>query len=114
MSFFTPASRSEFSDLVGMLEIVGLVSSSSAGSAASSPSKTGCRALGRAASFGVVKAAVAGQDIKLTETIRADEVIRGLGVTDGLLMAIYVKRRSGLYGLRSMDALHASQKRSWR
>jgi cell division control protein 6 len=38
---FTPVSRSEFSDLVGMLETVGLVSSRSAGSAASSPSKTG-------------------------------------------------------------------------
>jgi cell division control protein 6 len=80
---FTPVSRSEFSDLVGMLEIVGLVSSSSAGSAASSPSKTGRRALGQAASFGVVKGAAAGQDIKLTETIRADEVLRGLGITDG-------------------------------
>jgi cell division control protein 6 len=79
---FTPVSRSEFSDLVGMLETVGLVSWSSAGSAAS-PSKTGRRALGRAASFGVVKGAVAGQDIKLTETIRADEVLRGLGVIDG-------------------------------
>jgi cell division control protein 6 len=79
-NIFTPVSRSEFSDLLGMLETVGLVSSSSAGSAASSPSKTGCRALGRAASFGVVKGAVTGQDIKLTETIRAD---RGLGVTDG-------------------------------
>jgi cell division control protein 6 len=33
--------------------------------------------------FGVVKGAVAGQDIKPTETIRADEVLRGLGVTDG-------------------------------
>jgi cell division control protein 6 len=80
---FTPVSRSEFSDLVGMLETVGLVSSSSAGSAASSPSKTGRRTLGRAASFGVMKGAAAGQDIKLTETIRADEVLRGLGVTDG-------------------------------
>jgi cell division control protein 6 len=73
---FTPVSRSEFSDLVGMLETVGLVSWSSAGSAAS-PSKTGRRALGRAASFGVVKGAVAGQDIKLMETIHADEVLRG-------------------------------------
>jgi cell division control protein 6 len=80
---FTPVSRSEFSDLVGMLGTVRLVSSSSAGSAASSPSKTGRRALGQAASFGVVKGAAAGQDIKLTETIRADEVLRGLGITDG-------------------------------
>ncbi|KAJ8592002.1 hypothetical protein M405DRAFT_891555 [Rhizopogon salebrosus TDB-379] len=67
-----------------MLETVGLVSSSSAGSAASSPSKTGRRALGRTASFGVVKGAATGQGIKLMETIRADEdLLRGLGVTDG-------------------------------
>ncbi|OJA14500.1 hypothetical protein AZE42_04454 [Rhizopogon vesiculosus] len=77
---FTPVSRSEFSDLVGMLETVGLVSSSSA-CIATSPSKTSRRA-GRTASFGVVKAA-AGQDIKLAETVRTDEVLRGLGVSDG-------------------------------
>ncbi|OAX44149.1 P-loop containing nucleoside triphosphate hydrolase protein [Rhizopogon vinicolor AM-OR11-026] len=78
---FTPVSRSEFSDLVGMLETVGLVSSSSA-CIATSPSKTGRRA-GRTASFGIVKAAAAGQDIKLAETVRTDEVLRGLGVSDG-------------------------------
>jgi cell division control protein 6 len=75
---FIPVSRSEFSDLVGMLETVGLVSSRSTGSTASSPSKTGRRALGWAASFGVVKGAVAGQDLKLMETIRVDEVLCGL------------------------------------
>jgi cell division control protein 6 len=30
-----------------------------------------------------MKGAAAGQDIKLTETIHADEVLRGLVVTDG-------------------------------
>jgi cell division control protein 6 len=30
-----------------------------------------------------VKGAAAGQDIKLTETIHTDEVLRGLVVTDG-------------------------------
>jgi hypothetical protein len=83
-----------------MLETVGLVSSSSAGSADSSPSKTGRRALGRAASFGVVKGAAAGQDIKLMETIRVGEVLVSLMA---LLMAMYVKSRSGLYGLGSVD-----------
>lgn len=81
---FTPVSRSEFSDLVGMLETIGLVSSRSTRMATASPSKIGRRALGRAASFGgVAKGAAAGQDIKLAETIRADEVLRGLGVADG-------------------------------
>ncbi|KAG2361336.1 P-loop containing nucleoside triphosphate hydrolase protein [Suillus spraguei] len=80
---FTPVSRSEFSDLIGMLETVGLVASRSTRMATASPSKTGRRALGRAASFGgTAKGAAAGQDIKLPETIRVDEVLRGLGVTD--------------------------------
>jgi cell division control protein 6 len=80
---FTPVSRSEFSDLIGMLETIGLVASRSARMATASPSKTGRRALGRAASFGgAAKGVAAGQDIKLVETIRADEVLRGLGVTD--------------------------------
>ncbi|KAJ8582740.1 hypothetical protein M405DRAFT_885168 [Rhizopogon salebrosus TDB-379] len=82
----TLLASNEFSDLVGMLETVGLVSSSSAGSADSSPSKTGRRALGRAASFGVVKGAAAGQDIKLTETIRVGEVLVSLMA---LLMAMF-------------------------
>ncbi|KAG2126975.1 P-loop containing nucleoside triphosphate hydrolase protein [Suillus bovinus] len=80
---FTPVSRSEFSDLIGMLETIGLVVSRSARVTAASPSKTGRRALGRAVSFGgVVKGATTGQNVKLAETIRADEVLRGLGVTD--------------------------------
>ncbi|KAG1861603.1 P-loop containing nucleoside triphosphate hydrolase protein [Suillus subalutaceus] len=81
---FTPVSRSEFSDLIGMLETIGLVASRSARMSTASPSKTGRRAFSRAASFGgAAKGAAAGQDIKLAETIRADEVLRGLGVTDG-------------------------------
>lgn len=81
---FTPVSRSGFSDLIGMLETLGLVASRSVRMATASPSRTGRRALGRAASFGgAAKGAAAGQDIKLAETIRADEVLRGLGVTDG-------------------------------
>ncbi|KAG2032452.1 P-loop containing nucleoside triphosphate hydrolase protein [Suillus americanus] len=81
---FTPVSRSEFSDLIGMLETIGLVASRSTRMTTASPSKTGRRALSRAVSFGgAAKGAAAGQDIKLAETIRADEVLRGLGVTDG-------------------------------
>ncbi|KAG1807640.1 P-loop containing nucleoside triphosphate hydrolase protein [Suillus subaureus] len=81
---FTPVSRSEFSDLIGMLETIGLVASRSAHMTTASPSKTGRRALSRAVSFGgAAKGAAAGQDIKLAETIRADEILRGLGVADG-------------------------------
>ena len=80
---FNPVSRSEFSDLVGMLETVGLVSLSSTSMTTSSPSKSGHRALGRTVSFGgVAKGAAAGQDIRLVQTIRMDEVLRGLGITD--------------------------------
>jgi hypothetical protein len=51
--------------------------------ATASPSKTGCYALGQAASFsGVAKVAAADQDIKLVETIYVGEVLCGLGITN--------------------------------
>ncbi|KAG2140345.1 hypothetical protein BD769DRAFT_1694887 [Suillus cothurnatus] len=56
---FTPVSRSEFSDLTGMLETIGVMVSS-----------------------GVAKGAAAGQDIKLVETIHVGEVLCGLGITN--------------------------------
>ncbi|KIJ67681.1 hypothetical protein HYDPIDRAFT_25160 [Hydnomerulius pinastri MD-312] len=80
-SVFTPVSRSEFSDLVGILETSGLVSSSTSCSAITSPSKSGRRGFGRTTSFGTPgKGAAAGQDIKLVDSIRVDEMLRGLGV----------------------------------
>lgn len=76
---FSPVSRSEFGDLIGMLEGIGLVSvSSSIGS--SSPVKGGKRAFGRSASFGsgANKGGSTGE-VKLGGGVWADEVLRGLG-----------------------------------
>ncbi|KAH7927512.1 P-loop containing nucleoside triphosphate hydrolase protein [Leucogyrophana mollusca] len=80
---FTPVSRSEFADLVGMLETVGLLSAPTAGSLSgpSTPSKSGRRGFGRSASFGgATKGAGATQEIKLVDSVRLDEVLRGLGI----------------------------------
>jgi cell division control protein 6 len=84
---FTPVSRSEFADLLGMLETVGLVALSSAGGTPGSPSKSGRRALGRAASFGGAKTTVAAgaQEARIADGVRLDEVLLGLGCTGGQL-----------------------------
>lgn len=80
---FTPVSRSEFGDVVGMLEVVGLtsISSSLTSSTGSSPSK---RAFGRSASFGGITKGkgMGGQDVKIAAGVRADEVLRGLGIDE--------------------------------
>ncbi|THH16574.1 hypothetical protein EW146_g4073 [Bondarzewia mesenterica] len=74
---FAPVSRCEFFDLAGMLETVGLISLSSSAGA----SCTKGRKLTRTASFGgAAGKGVTGQDVKFMEGIRADEVLRGLGI----------------------------------
>ncbi|KAA1472809.1 P-loop containing nucleoside triphosphate hydrolase protein [Dentipellis sp. KUC8613] len=76
---FTPVSRSEFSDLAGILETVGLVSLSSPGGVQSSPTK---RKFGRTGSFaGGMNKGGQGQEVKFVQGIRADEVLRGLGIS---------------------------------
>ncbi|KAH0827748.1 P-loop containing nucleoside triphosphate hydrolase protein [Lanmaoa asiatica] len=78
---FTPVSRSEFSDLVSVLETSGIVSSSNPCSAILSPSKSGRRGVGRTSSFGSPsKGAAFGQEIKLVDSLRVEEVLRGLGL----------------------------------
>ncbi|KAI6129306.1 P-loop containing nucleoside triphosphate hydrolase protein [Pisolithus croceorrhizus] len=81
-STFAPVSRSEFADLIGVLETSGLISSSIC-SSVTSPSKSGRRGFGRSTSFGAMaKGTTAGQDIRIADTVRVDEVLRGLGVAD--------------------------------
>lgn len=81
-STFVPVSRSEFGDLIGVLETSGLISSSTCSSVAS-PSKSGRRGFGRSTSFGVMaKGTAAGQDIRIADAVRIDEILRGLGVAD--------------------------------
>lgn len=78
---FASVCRSEFADLIGVLETSGLVSSSASGSLTASPSKSGRRGFGRSASFaGTGKP---GQDIRIVDTVRTDEILRGLGVAEG-------------------------------
>jgi cell division control protein 6 len=77
-ALFNPVPRSEFIDLLGMLETVGLIS-------LSAPS--GPRQISRTTSLknSPSKAAAVGaraQDVKLSEGVRADEVLRGLGCQD--------------------------------
>lgn len=75
---FEPASRSEFGDLLNMLEGVGLIalSSSLLPSVTSSPSK-GKRTFGRTASFGGGSAG----EVRLADGVWSDEVLRGLGIS---------------------------------
>ena len=78
---FTPVSRSEFSDLVGVLETSGIVTSTVPCSTILSPSKSGRRGVSRTSSFGSPsKGAALCQEIKLVESLRVEEVLRGLGV----------------------------------
>jgi cell division control protein 6 len=75
-------SRSEFADLVGMLEVVGLVSSLASLSSASGGSPTK-RTFGRSASFGGVGGkGIGGGQVEIAEGVRVDEVLRGLGVDE--------------------------------
>ncbi|KAJ7346937.1 P-loop containing nucleoside triphosphate hydrolase protein [Mycena albidolilacea] len=82
---FSPVSRSEFGDLIGMLEGVGLVvCPSSAGLPAASSSLGGKakRAFGRSASFGfgANRGGGGAGDVQLAPAVRTDEVLRGLGI----------------------------------
>ncbi|OBZ68325.1 hypothetical protein A0H81_11916 [Grifola frondosa] len=76
---FTPVSRSEFGDLAGVLEVIGLVSLSSV-SLPGTPTKSGRKGLTRSASFGGTKNV--GQEVYFVLDLRLDEVARGLGISD--------------------------------
>ncbi|KAG8213812.1 P-loop containing nucleoside triphosphate hydrolase protein [Butyriboletus roseoflavus] len=78
---FAPVSRSEFSDLVSVLETSGIVSSSVPCSTILSPSKSGRCGVGRTSSFRSPSKGVAScQEIKLVDSLRLEEVLRGLGL----------------------------------
>ncbi|KAG5730870.1 Cell division control protein 6 like protein [Termitomyces sp. T112] len=77
---FEPVSRSEFTDLLGVLEGIGLVSGASSATAGAG----GKRTFGRSSSFvggsRLGGASRGGGDVKLANGIRSDEVLRGLGI----------------------------------
>jgi len=75
---FSPVSRTEFADIVSMLETLGIVGQESNGP--STPSKTGRRALGRSTSFSCGTKANTLSAVAFTEGVRTDELLRGLGV----------------------------------
>jgi cell division control protein 6 len=81
-------SRSEFGDLVGLLEGVGLVVCSLAASASSLSAPAGSkakRAFGRSASF---RGGGGGAgDVQLAAAVRTEEVLRGLGIGMGEAVA---------------------------
>ena len=88
MGIFEPVSRSEFGDLLGVLEGVGIASLSSSllatASGLSSSSGKGRKAFGRSASFGAglgKNGAGAVGEVRLVEGMWGDEVLRGLGIT---------------------------------
>lgn len=79
---FVPVSRSEFGDLLGVLETVGLLMLSSGSISPSSPSKGGKRGLSRSTSFNLHASNAATQDVRFVEGTRLEEIARGLGISD--------------------------------
>ncbi|KAJ7495965.1 P-loop containing nucleoside triphosphate hydrolase protein [Mycena galericulata] len=89
---FSPVSRSEFGDLLGMLEGVGLVLCASPvtiSAATSTSLGKGKRAFGRSASFGfgANRGGGGAGDVQLAPAVRTEEVLRGLGVGVGEVAA---------------------------
>ena len=84
LGIFNPVSRSEFSDLLGVLKGVGLVSLLSSLFASESGSSPRKKAFGRSASFGSglgKNGAGAVGVVRLLEGLWADEILRGLGAS---------------------------------
>lgn len=76
---FNPVSRSEFGDLTGVLEVVGLLALMSSGSSPSTPRKAGKKTFSRSMSF---TGAPTIQEVRFVDGVRVDEVVRGLGLND--------------------------------
>ena len=85
---FEPVSRSEFGDLVGVLEGVGLLSRAGGCAEILAGGGGGRRAIGRSASFaggtrfgGGVGKGKGKSEVKMAKGVRIDEVLRGLGIS---------------------------------
>ncbi|TBU29542.1 P-loop containing nucleoside triphosphate hydrolase protein [Dichomitus squalens] len=75
---FKPVSRSEFGDLAGVLEVVGLLTlSSNSSSLPSTPRKPGKKAFSRSTSFAGSSCT---QEVRFVDGVRLHEVARGLGL----------------------------------
>ena len=75
---FTAVSRSEFGDLAGVLEVVGLLSLSCNSGLPSTPRKSAKKTFSRSMSF--TAGASSPQEARFVDGVRLDEVIRGLGL----------------------------------
>ena len=81
---FSPVSRTEFADIISMLETLGIVGKESSGP--STPSKTGRRALGRSTSFSCGTKASTLSAVAFVEGVRTDELLRGLGIGEQVIV----------------------------
>lgn len=75
---FSAVSRTEFVDIINMLETLGIIGKGS--KLPSTPSKTGRRTLGRSTSFSCGTKASSSSAVAFVEGVRSDEILRGLGV----------------------------------
>ena len=77
---FSAVSRTEFVDIISMLETLGIVGRES--NRPLTPSKTGRRTLGRSASFSCGTKAGASPAVAFVEGVRREEILRGLGICE--------------------------------
>jgi len=77
------ASKSEFGDLLVILEGAGLVSSGSHLSSSTSV-RQGKKVVGRSASFSGLRKSLATSQVQLAEGVWTNEVLRGLGIADAV------------------------------
>lgn len=81
---FSAVSRTEFVDIISMLDTLGIVGKEPNGP--STPSKTGRRTLGRSTSFSCGTKACTSSAIAFVEGVRTDEILRGLGVGEQVVV----------------------------
>lgn len=77
---FSPVSRTEFVDIMNMLETLGIIGRESNGP--STPSKIGRRTIGRSTSFTCGTKANPLSAVTFAEGIRTEEILRGLGICE--------------------------------
>jgi cell division control protein 6 len=97
---FSAVSRTEFVDIIGMLETLGIVGRASNGP--STPSKTGRRTLGRSTSFTCGTKASASSAVAFVDGVRTQEILRGLGICE-----------EGVVGGKDIDAQRDELRAIW-
>ena len=75
---FSAVSRTEFVDIMSILDTLGIVGKESNGP--STPSRSGRRTLGRSTSFSCGTKASTSSAVAFVEGVRTEEILRGLGI----------------------------------